>query len=116
MNGVQCINRVIDVLECVFSHKEPASLPVIARETGLPKSTAYRMASALENRGYISKNPETGRYSPGLKFLVLNNLVIESLDITEIARPFLRKLSVKCRETVHLLTAEGGEAVYIDKI
>ncbi len=116
MDGVKSLNRVLDILEFISESPLPASLSDITKKTNLPKSTACRMLSVLEERGYASKNRDTGRYSPGLKVLTLTSMVINSLDIVRTARPFLKELSDKTAETVHLLAAQGDWAVYVDKI
>ncbi len=116
MNGVQSLNRILDVLECVAESARPASLSEVTKKTGLPKSTACRMASVLEERGYIAKEEGTGRYIPGLKVLSIAEAALNSLDVVKTAHPFLRELSDKTAETVHLLACDGDSAVYIDKI
>jgi IclR family transcriptional regulator, KDG regulon repressor len=116
MNGVQSLNRMLDILEYVSEKRRPASLSEITGETGLPKSTASRMVSALEERGYISREKESGKIVPGLKILAIAGFIINSLDIVKAAGPFLRELSEKTGETVHLLASEKEFAVYIDKI
>lgn len=116
MNGVQSLNRMLDILEYVAENGRPCSLSEITEKTGLPKSTACRIASVLEERGYAAKDSDTGRYIPGLKILSIAGAVLDSLDAAKTAHPFLRELSDKTAETVHLLACDGDYAVYIDKI
>ncbi len=116
MNGVRSLNRMLDILEYVSDSARPASLSDITGKTGLPKSTACRMVSTLEERGYVSRDRNSGKYRPGLKVLTIAGSMLNSLDIVQTAHPFLQELSRITSETVHLLACEGNSAVYVDKI
>lgn len=116
MDGVRSLNRMLDILEIISGGDRPVSLSGITGMTRLPKSTACRMVSVLEDRGYVARDAETGRFSPGLKLLTAAGAMMNSLDPAKAAHPFLRSLSEKTAETVHLMVSSGDAAVYVDKI
>ncbi len=98
----------------VFSQDAPSmSLNEIALAAGLNKSTAFRFAYTLEKLGYLVRDPETKRYRPGLKVLRLGFIVLNNLEMSQIALPYLKALSTSCRETTNMTVRDGNEIVYI---
>ena len=67
-----------------------ASLAEVVEGTGLPRSTAYRLLSALEAHHLVGR--WDGRYSLGLRLLGWGNRAV-GLDLTAAARPVLAALS-----------------------
>jgi DNA-binding IclR family transcriptional regulator len=61
-------------------------------------------------------NPSNKKYSLGLKFLNTATKIIDSIDIRNIAHPYLIELEKSSNETIHLTTFDGKRVVYIDKI
>ena len=72
--------------------------------------------TTLEERGYIKKDLQTGRYSFGLKLLDLSRKVLEHLylHLRGTAKPYLDALMRKTGLFVHLAVLEGSEAVIIE--
>lgn len=64
----------------------------------------------------VKKNEENGKYSLGLRFLNIATKIIDSIDIREIAHPYLTELEKITGEAIHLTTFDGKNVVYIDKI
>ncbi|MDD5454823.1 MAG: IclR family transcriptional regulator, partial [Candidatus Ratteibacteria bacterium] len=65
---------------------------------------------------YIKINPANKKYSLRLKFLNISTKIIDSIDIRNIAHPYLMELEKYSNETIHLTTFDGKRVVYIDKI
>ena len=110
---IEALGRGLQILEA-FSEQSPSlSLTEIASTVGLDKSTVFRSVYTLENLGYLERDPETKRYRPGLKVLRLGFGVLNSLEMTQIARPYLKALSAKCGETTNMTIRDGKEIVYV---
>lgn len=99
----------------LFFKEEKRTLQQIIDETGLPKTSAYRMAESLLELGFLEKD-KYGAYRLGLVFLTLGSLVAERLDIRSIALPHMQKLRKETGEAVNLVIRDGNEAVYIEKV
>ena len=52
-NSVQSLNRALDMLEALGTHKDGLGITALARATGLSKSTAHRLAATLVERGFV---------------------------------------------------------------
>lgn len=83
--------------------------------TGTPKTSAYRMVSALTEMGFLEKD-QNGKYTLGLVFLEFGQLVKDRLDLRNIAVPIMEHLRDDLKEAVHLAVRDQNEAIYIDKL
>lgn len=93
----------------------------MARKLKMNRSTLYRIISALTETGFVKKDPDTQKYSLGLKIIELAGNILGKMEVREVARPILQKLVQTTKETVHLGVlnrdgGSGGEVIYIDKV
>jgi IclR family transcriptional regulator, KDG regulon repressor len=104
--------NIVDLLE----KSEELRLKDIADKLKIDKSTAHRFLKTLLKYNYVKMNPANKKYSLGLKFLNIATGIIDSMDVRNIAHPYLIKLEEITSETIHLTTFDGNRVVYIDKI
>ena len=114
--GIRAVKRAIAVLRAFSSSDPELSVTDLSRKLDLHKSTVHRLLATLEQERFVLRDSVTGRYRLGLPLLELGSLVIASMDLRQIARPFLEELHSVCGETIHLGILDEGEVVYIDKI
>ena len=113
---IETLLRGLNILS-LFSRETPAwSLTEIVAATGMNKTTAFRMITTLEMAGYLVRDGQSKRYRPGMKILQLGFAALSSLDLRQVARPYLEKLSQRAGETVSLSVLDGMEIVYIDRV
>lgn len=110
------VERALNILEAAAQRRDGFTNSEISRKLGIPKSSASYILRTLERRGYLRREPETGRYRLGLKILSLRGDAQANLDIADLALPFMRALVEKIHMTVHLAVLDQGEAVYIEKV
>lgn len=114
--NIEALARGLDILS-LFSAEHPSlSLSQIVELLQLNKSTVYRVLSTLESMGYLEQDPITGQYRPGLKVLQLGYTAIHTLELRQIAHPYLEKLSQELMETVSLAVLDGFRTIYVDRI
>ena len=98
-----------------FSFREPRlSLADLASRTGIPRATAFRLLSTLEQSGFLVK--VHGAYQLGIKCFVLGNIVAGGLDLRETAHPHLVALRDTTRETTQLAILDHWQVVYLERI
>src|SRR6185436_11212334 len=68
--GVQSVDRAISVLE-ILARAGVARVTDVAAELGVHKSTAFRLLTALEDRGLVEQDRERGKYRLGFGILRL---------------------------------------------
>ena len=109
------LERALDLLEYLSRRKE-MSFGEIAEDLNIPKATLSRMLKTLKRREYLKQDPYTKRYRLGCALLVIGNSILDTLELREIARPYMQKLLKETRETVELAVMEEGTLIYIDKL
>ncbi|GAB4278212.1 MAG: IclR family transcriptional regulator [Deferrisomatales bacterium] len=113
--NIRAVERALCVLDA-FSHDErELSLNRLTEKTGLSKPTVFRILATLEHHGYLTFDPDEGRYRLGSKFLELGGIVQSSLGLRGAARPHLDRLRSDTGLTVLLGTIVDDQLVYIDK-
>jgi DNA-binding IclR family transcriptional regulator len=111
---VDAAAKALDLLSA-FSLAEPRlSLAALATRTGIPRPTAFRLLTTLEQAGFVSKTG--GEYQLGIKCFVLGNIVGATLDLRERARPHLDALRDATGETVHLAVLDGWQVLYLERL
>ncbi|MDX1613848.1 MAG: IclR family transcriptional regulator [Candidatus Promineifilaceae bacterium] len=113
---IEALHRGLRVLEAFSEDRSSLSLKEIADSVELDKSTAFRFTYTLEQLGYLERDPESKRYRPGLKALRLGFTALNSLEISQLARPYLKELCDESQETVNLAVRDGSEIVYVERL
>ncbi len=111
---VQSLDRALDILEKLVERGGAYGVTELSNSLGLHKSTVYRMLSTLQYRGYVEQDKQ-GHYKVGLKLFEIGGSVLNSLDLRERIKPYLKKLREETSETTHLGILDRYEVVYIDK-
>lgn len=116
-NGtLRIVNRLFDVLEC-FTEEQPAwGTSELARHLGLHKSVVHRIVSSLTARGYLRYDRETRKYWLGLRILNLSSVVLQNIELRDIALPYMRELVKATDETAMLTIVDGDEGLCIAKV
>jgi len=111
---VDAAAKALELLSA-FSFREPRlSLADLATRTGIPRATAFRLLSTLEQSGFLAK--EHGAYQLGIKCFVLGNIVAGGLDLRETAHPHLAALRDSTRETTQLAILDHWQVVYLERM
>jgi IclR family acetate operon transcriptional repressor len=110
---VAVLQKALDVLE-VLSQRTDLGLSELSTQTGVSKASTYRVLSTLEARGFVTKDPETRKYSPGVKLIALSCAVVSRVDLVAAARPYVVDLQATFDETVNVGILADGEVLYVD--
>ncbi|WP_172620748.1 IclR family transcriptional regulator [Rubrobacter xylanophilus] len=113
---MRAVERASSILEALRICGK-ATLHDLARRSGLPKPSAFRMLRTLENAGLVERLPDTDLYRLGVRCLILGQAYLEQTDLRAEARPILERLREEFDETVHLAVLDGElRVVYLDKL
>src|SRR5579863_1809507 len=94
--------RALDILEAISQLPGGLTNANISRRLGIPKSSASAILQTLQERGYVCRYDDGGRYKLGANLLVLGEKVLETSDIHDLAFPALQNLSQKFDLSCHL--------------
>jgi DNA-binding IclR family transcriptional regulator len=86
----------------------------MAASLGVHKSTASRLAGALERAGLITRSGR--RFRLGLEVIRLGALATRGLDIVAAMQPAMEKLSRQTGETVNLAVPAGADVLNIAEV
>lgn len=100
--GTTAIDRGAELLVRVLESDEPVALTDLASASGIPKSTASRLLSALERQGLVEQDGERGRLRPGPAILRVAERNLLERSLVQMAGPSLQALSQASGETINL--------------
>lgn len=98
-SGVKVLDKVLHLLD-VVEYSQPVSLQELVDLIGLPRTTAYRLLTALETHGFIRRN-EGGRYVTGSRYGTSNLL--------QVTPPILQALTQRTGESSQLFVRRGNQ-------
>ncbi len=113
---VRAVERAMDLLLELSRYPQGVGVTELARAVGLSKATVYRLLSTLAGRGFAERVPGTDFYRLGLAVFDLGMAVRNRMDLVREARPILKEVVERTRETVHLGILDNDEVVYVDKL
>ena len=114
ISPIQVIDRMAALLDALATEEGGASLKILAAETGLHPSTAFRILAALQSHDLVSKN-QVGQYLLGTRLTRWASRVRVAGDVREVARPVMERLRDALKETVNLTVRQGDEVVYVER-
>jgi IclR family transcriptional regulator, pca regulon regulatory protein len=115
-NFIASLAHGLSILEALGNNGAELSLAKLSSQVQLKKTTTWRLAHTLVNLGYVRQDSETRCFSLGPRVLVLGFGYFKSLDIKQLASPFLRDLSKRLGETVNMAVLDGDSLIYIERI
>lgn len=113
-SAIQVIDRLSQLMNALTANGGQATLKVLAAETGLHPSTAFRILSSAIANGWVDRNP-AGLYVIGRHLIGLAQQAHMGLDVRLEALPLMRKLRQRVGETVNLTVREGDAVVYVER-
>lgn len=112
--GTRPSNAVLQglaILESFYGDEPRQTLAAISRRLDLPKASALRHLSALEDAGYVVRDQHR-RYSLSAKVLQLARAYLQHNELLPSAQPVLDDLAAETGETAHLGVLDGTYIVY----
>ena len=90
------------------------SSDLVAKSTGLTRATARRLLHTLVALGFADTDGKWFELTP--KVLDLGHAYVSSLQLPDIAQPFMEVLSEKVHESVSASVLDGDEIVYVARV
>jgi DNA-binding IclR family transcriptional regulator len=109
---VELVGKVAQVLRALAGC-EPAgtSTTLVARTTGIARSSAHRLLESLEVRGLVDRDASTGRWRLGPEVFLLGTACASRYDLRTVAEPVVHRLAVETEESAFLSVRRGDETV-----
>lgn len=108
------LDRAVAILESLKSAKGPLTLAEVSRATGLREPTALRYVTALRGHRLVRRDPDTGRYTLGVRLFEFGQHALGAVDPRKAALPVMDKLLERFGETVELAMREGDRLLILE--
>jgi DNA-binding IclR family transcriptional regulator len=112
---VTSLSRGLSVLACFGREKRDLSATEVARITGLPQPTVWRMCHTLLELGYLVHVPSSERMRLGVPVLGLGFAALAGHPIAQLATPHMRKLAEDCKGAVALGARDDLDIIYLQR-
>lgn len=76
----------------------------------------HRLLKTFQELGYVKQEGPKGRYSVTVRLWELGAKMMSKIDLPQVARPHLVRLSEQTGETALLAILDGLEVLYVDRI
>lgn len=114
-SGDPVVDRALALLGAFDSSRPYLSLSELSRRTGIPASSALRLAGRLLEWGALERGTD-GRFSIGLRLWEVASLTPRSHELRQVALPFMGDLEEVTRQHVLLAVREGEEALMVERL
>ena len=111
---VQSLSRGLTVLQAFNAERPAMTLADMARATGLTRATARRLLHTLVALGFVCTDGRTFELTP--RVLDLGFAYVSSLQLPDIAQPFMEALSDRVHESVSASVLDGTQIVYVARV
>ncbi|WP_181801215.1 IclR family transcriptional regulator [Streptomyces shenzhenensis] len=113
--GRSSTSRVFAILHACGRNSTPMTLTELARRSGIPVATAYRLTRELIAEGALERNDD-GSLQIGIGLWELGSAAPRQRGLRRAARPVMRSLAGHTRTVVHLAVASHHQAVCVEKV
>lgn len=113
--GRLMIRKAAHVLDLFSLDRPEWGVSEVARELGIPKSTACELLISLTDQRLLRRTGR-GRYRLGWRLFELSQTLLDTTEFRTEARKVMQGLVEQWGETAHLAVLEGIEAVYLEKV
>jgi DNA-binding IclR family transcriptional regulator len=113
--AVQSVDRALSILE-ILAVRGVAGVTEIAVELGVHKSTASRLVSVLEARGFVEQLADRGKYQLGFAVVRLAGSRGTDRELAAEGQRLCEGLAADLGETVNVAILAGDRAVNISQV
>lgn len=114
-SSVKSAERVLGILELLARHTRPVPTMTIARECGIPKSSAHHLLNVMRARHFVTYYEAERAWGLGVSAFEIGSAYLRSEPLQRLGRPLLTDLTASIGETSHLAVLHGTDVLYVDK-
>jgi IclR family transcriptional regulator, acetate operon repressor len=110
---IQSLDRGLTLLDMVAQSRQPVSLAAMAAALGVDRSSAFRLANTLRQRGFLAQLPLGKGYVLGSAARRLADAFHLDELLLSVAKEHVQALAALTGETTHLAIREGNQAALV---
>jgi DNA-binding IclR family transcriptional regulator len=112
---VTALARGLGILRCFTRMTPELGTAEIARMTGLPQPTVWRLCHTLMQEGYLVQAERGDKLRPGIPVLSLGYAAIAGTPVAELAKPDMQAIAIRHQGAVSLGMRDGPDMVYLQR-
>lgn len=106
-DNVRAVSRALEIL-LAFTPQDFELTPAeLLKRVKLSRPTLYRLLYTLEEQGFVVSNGDPQRFRLGPAVAKLTHVWTASLDLSQLAQPFLQRIWHETGETVAMFIPQG---------
>jgi DNA-binding IclR family transcriptional regulator len=114
-DGHGALGKGFAILQCFTSATPELGSSEMARMTGIPQSTVWRLCSSLIQMGFLVSLPGRQTMRPGIPCLGLGHAVLATLPIGELALPEMQSMASRHEGAVSLGARDGLNMIFLQR-
>jgi DNA-binding IclR family transcriptional regulator len=115
-HNVSNLLRGLDTMELLLQSPEGLGVSDISRALDIPVNAAFRIASALVERGYLLKDDQAKTFTLSARLVTMGYRIGNRNGLVETAMPLMRELRDEIKETVVLCIMAGRGCIVLDSV
>jgi DNA-binding IclR family transcriptional regulator len=112
---VTALARGLRILRCFTRAAPELGTVEIARMTGLPQPTVWRLCYTLMQEGYLIQADRGDKFRPGIPVLGLGYAAIVGMPVAELAKTDMQAIALRHQGAVSLGMRDGADMVYLQR-
>lgn len=112
---VQALDRALSLLKLIAA-ADGLTLTEISQRAGMAPSTAHRLLTTLEGRGFVMMQPQSGEWTIGVEAFRTGTAFLRRIKVADMGRGVMRDLMEASGETVNLGIADDDDVVFISQV
>ncbi len=110
------VSKAMKVLKMIVTSSRNPGISEIAAKLSLAKSTTHGILAALEESGWVLRDPVTRRYTCGHAVKDIGRFASVRIPLVEKARPHLETLAAELDEDIFLGICIGTQLLILDQM
>ena len=111
--SIQAVENALDLLEALSEGDEEMRISQLSERLDMNKTSVFRLLATLEGRGYVEREPASGKYRLGLSAFEIAQKFLSRMVFLQQARPIMDQLARECNEAVYLVLRRKQEVLFL---
>jgi len=114
--SIQAVENALDVLEALSEIDDDVRISQLSEKLAMNKTSVFRLLATFENRGYVEREEQSGKYRLGLSAYEIGQKFLSRMGLLRHARPVVERLARGCNEAVYVVVRRRREALFLDMV
>lgn len=115
-DNVRAVARALEILLAFTSNDFELTPAELLKRVKLSRPTLYRLLYTLEEQGFVVSSGEPQRFRLGPAVAKLTHVWTASLDLSQLAHPFLQRIWRETGETVAMFIPQGTQRLCVAEL